>query len=63
MKPSEMIYRSNLAAVYFETKEYENCVKTSTEAIEIGMKTGNDSKLIAKVYDIGRLNNVKEPSS
>ena len=51
MDPAEITFRSNLAAVYFEKKEYEEVVKICEKAIEIGRENRADFKLIAKAYN------------
>jgi len=44
----EITYYTNLAAVYFEKKEYPKCVETCDKAIDIGRENRADFKLIAK---------------
>eukprot|EP00092_Neocalanus_flemingeri_P006374 GFUD01006863.1.p1 GENE.GFUD01006863.1~~GFUD01006863.1.p1 ORF type:complete len:332 (-),score=92.67 GFUD01006863.1:244-1239(-) len=51
LDPAEITFRSNLAAVYFEKKDYEECVKVCEKAIEIGRESRADFKLIAKAYN------------
>ena len=51
LDPTEITFRSNLAAVYFEKKEYDECVKVCEKAIEIGRENRADFKLIAKAYN------------
>jgi len=51
MDPAEITFRSNLAAVHFEKKEYDECVKVCDKAIEIGRENRADFKLIAKAYN------------
>merc|ERR1719507_1276197 len=51
MDPTEITFRSNLAAVHFEKKDYEECVKVCEKAIEIGRENRADFKLIAKAYN------------
>ena len=51
MDPVEATFRSNLAAVLFEMKEYEECVEVCNKAIEIGCLHNADSKLIAKIFN------------
>uniref|UniRef100_A0A0K2TTK7 Stress-induced-phosphoprotein 1 n=1 Tax=Lepeophtheirus salmonis TaxID=72036 RepID=A0A0K2TTK7_LEPSM len=48
--PSEVTFRTNLAAVYFEEKEFDECIKICEEAIEIGRENRADFKFIAKAY-------------
>ena len=45
-----MTYVTNLAAVYFEQKDYEKCVELCKQAIDIGRENRADFKLIAKAY-------------
>jgi len=51
LDPAEITFRSNLAAVYFEKKEYNECVKVCEKAIEVGRENRADFKLIAKAYN------------
>jgi len=46
--PTELTFHSNLAAVYFEMKEYEKCVKSCEKAVDVGRENRADFKLIAK---------------
>ena len=48
LDPTDMTYHSNRAAVYFEMKEFEKCVKECEKAIEVGRENRQDYKLIAK---------------
>jgi len=48
LSPDNIVYRNNLAAVYFEEKNYEECVKVCLEAVDIGREHRADFKLIAK---------------
>lgn len=50
MDPTEITFRSNLAAVRFEQKNYDECVDICDKAIEIGRENRADFKLIAKAY-------------
>lgn len=45
-----MTYRLNTAAVYFEMKKYEDCVKECLDAIELGRENRADFKLISKAF-------------
>ncbi|RWS09046.1 stress-induced-phosphoprotein 1-like protein [Dinothrombium tinctorium] len=47
---TDMTFLTNKAAVYFELKDYENCVKTCEKAIEVGRENRADFKIIAKAY-------------
>ena len=51
MDPFETTFRSNLAAVLLEKKEYDECVKVCDKAIEIGCENNAESKLIAKIFN------------
>lgn len=48
--PTDITFYSNLAAVYFETKEYEKCIEQCEKGIEIGRENRADFKLIAKAF-------------
>ncbi|XP_018567462.1 stress-induced-phosphoprotein 1 [Anoplophora glabripennis] len=48
--PTDITYYNNLAAVYFEQKEYDKCIKECEKAIEIGRENRADFKLIAKSF-------------
>lgn len=50
LDPTEIIYLLNIAAVYFEQKEYEKCISQCEKAIEIGRENRADFKLIAKAF-------------
>jgi len=39
---------ASLSAVYFEQKDYDQCIKTGLEAIEIGRENRADYKLVAR---------------
>lgn len=45
---TNIIFRNNRAAVYFEMANYDQCIKECEEAIEIGRENRADYKLIAK---------------
>ena len=51
LDPTEITFYSNLAAVHFEKKEYEECVKVCEKAIEVGRENRADFKLIAKAWN------------
>lgn len=44
----EITYYTNLAAVYFEKKDYPKCVETCDKAVDVGRESRADFKLIAK---------------
>lgn len=48
--PTDITFYNNIAAVYFERKEYEECIKTCEKGIEIGRENRADFKLIAKAF-------------
>lgn len=50
LDPNDMTFHTNKAAVYFEQKEYETCIKECEKAIDIGRENRADFKLIAKAY-------------
>nr|AFV50602.1 heat shock 90/70 organizing protein [Frankliniella occidentalis]AGC70809.1 heat shock 90/70 organizing protein [Frankliniella occidentalis] len=47
---SDITYLNNIAAVYFEQKEYQKCIEQCEKAIEIGRENRADFKLIAKAF-------------
>ncbi|KYM78116.1 PREDICTED: stress-induced-phosphoprotein 1 [Atta cephalotes] len=47
---TEIIYLLNIAAVYFEQKNYQKCIAQCEKAIEIGRENRADFKLIAKAF-------------
>jgi len=47
---TNMTYLTNIAAVYFEQKEFTKCIEQCTKAIEVGRENRADFKLIAKAY-------------
>ncbi|KAF2361591.1 Tetratricopeptide repeat 1 [Trinorchestia longiramus] len=48
--PTDMTFLNNLAAVKYEQKQYEDCIKTCEKAVEVGRENRADFKLIAKAY-------------
>nr|CAH7721404.1 unnamed protein product [Callosobruchus chinensis] len=48
--PTDITFYNNLAAVYFEQKEYEKCIKECERAIDVGRENRADFKLIAKSF-------------
>lgn len=48
--PTDITYYNNIAAVYFEQKEFKQCVEQCEKAIEIGRENRADYKLIAKAF-------------
>lgn len=57
LDPVNMTYYTNRAAVYFEQKHWDECLKECEKAIEVGRENKADYKLIAKAY--ARMANVK----
>lgn len=47
---TEIVYLLNIAAVYFEQKEYDRCIAQCERAIETGRENRADFKLIAKAF-------------
>ena len=61
LDPTEIIYLLNIAAVYFEQKEYDKCISQCEKAIETGRENRADFKLIAKAFTrIGHVYKKKE---
>lgn len=50
LDPTEIIYMLNIAAIYFEQKEYEKCIAQCEAAIEVGRENRADFKLIGKAF-------------
>lgn len=50
LDPTEIIYLLNIAAVYFEQKEYDKSIAQCEKAIEVGRENRADFKLIAKAF-------------
>ncbi|CAD6208431.1 GSCOCG00003443001-RA-CDS, partial [Cotesia congregata] len=50
LDPTDITYLLNIAAVYFEQKEYQKCIEQCEKAIEIGRENRADFKLIAKAF-------------
>ncbi|KAK4876355.1 hypothetical protein RN001_012777 [Aquatica leii] len=48
--PTDITFYNNLAAVYFEQKEYETCIEQCEKGIEVGRENRADFKLIAKAF-------------
>jgi len=46
----DIVYRSNLAAVYYEMGKYEECIKECEEAVNVGRYYFADFKSISRVY-------------
>ncbi|KAG8037411.1 hypothetical protein G9C98_005621 [Cotesia typhae] len=50
LDPTDITYLLNIAAVYFEQKEYQKCIEQCEKAIDIGRENRADFKLIAKAF-------------
>lgn len=50
LDPTETTYLLNIAAVYFEQKNYDKCIEQCEKAIDIGRENRADFKLIAKAF-------------
>lgn len=50
LDPTEIIYLLNIAAVYFEQKEYDKCIAQCEKSIDVGRENRADFKLIAKAF-------------
>lgn len=46
----DITYLNNLGAAYFEKGDYDECIKTCTQAVDEGREIYADFKLIAKAY-------------
>jgi len=51
LDPTNLIFHTNLAAVYFEMKKLDECIQECTLAVEVGREQRADFKLIAKAYN------------
>lgn len=45
---TNLTFHTNKAAVYFEMKDYSECIKCCEKAVEVGRENGADVKLVAK---------------
>ncbi|XP_022902492.1 stress-induced-phosphoprotein 1 [Onthophagus taurus] len=48
--PTDITFFNNLAAVYFEQKQFEKCIEECEKGIETGRENRADFKLIAKAF-------------
>lgn len=48
--PTDITFYSNIAAVYYEQKQYQKCIEQCQKGIEIGRENRADFKLIAKAF-------------
>jgi len=53
--PQDITFLTNLAAVYFEQGDYDQCIQTCEKAVEEGRSIRADYKLVAKA--LGRIGN------
>ena len=51
LEPNEITYYSNIAAVYFEMKNFDKCIKFCSKACKIGQENGAKSKFIFKGFE------------
>lgn len=49
-EPKNIVYLTNRAAAYFEKGDYENCIKDSEKAIEVGREVRADFKSLARAF-------------
>lgn len=50
LDPTDIVYRNNKAAVYFEEAAYDACLETCAEAVNVGRENQADFKHIAKAF-------------
>jgi len=50
LDPSDIVYRNNKAAVYFEEGQYDTCLEVCAEAVNVGRENQADFKHIAKAF-------------
>lgn len=48
--PTDITFHNNIAAVYFEQKEFQKCIAECEKAVEVGRENRADYKLIAKAF-------------
>lgn len=48
--PTDITYHNNIAAVYFEQKRYDECIKECEKGIEVGRENRADFRLISKAF-------------
>lgn len=48
--PTDITFYNNIAAVHFEQKDYEKCIKECEKGIEVGRENRADFKLISKAF-------------
>ncbi|GAB6026107.1 Stress-induced-phosphoprotein 1 [Chamberlinius hualienensis] len=50
LDPTDMTFLTNVAAIYFEQKKYDECIEECAKAIDIGRENRADFKIIARAY-------------
>lgn len=50
LDPTDMTFVSNLAAVLFERKDFEGCMRECERALQVGRENRADFKLMAKAW-------------
>jgi len=61
LDPTNITFRTNKAAAYFEKGEFDECIRICEEAVEVGRENRADYKLIAKAFSrIGNAYSKKE---
>jgi len=50
LDPTNMVYRSNIGAVFYEMKDYQKSIEACFQALEIGNQNRADFKLKARAY-------------
>lgn len=48
--PTDITFHNNIAAVYFEQKQFQQCIAECEKAVEVGRENRADYKLIAKAF-------------
>ena len=51
LEPNEITYYNNTAAVYFQMKNFDECIKFCLKACKIGEENGAQSKFIFKGFE------------
>ena len=51
LEPNEITYYNNIAAVYFQMKIFDKCIKFCRQACKIGEENGAQSKFIFKGFE------------
>jgi len=50
LEPTNIVFRNNKSAVYFEKGEFEECIKECLEAVDVGRESQAEYKLMAKAF-------------